>query len=104
MMYQGWLFAEEVKEEGRLGVARWPLIGFFDPYNLKAGVSAIIVFWIFSHRYRQDESDVASIGINTLKAADQHTHLVQVCHLLRIMFQDLTFSDKGNLGLGRLCL
>lgn len=34
MFYQGWLFAEEVREEGRLGIGRYPLIGLFQPTNL----------------------------------------------------------------------
>ncbi|ELR16822.1 uncharacterized protein ACA1_383540 [Acanthamoeba castellanii str. Neff] len=62
LFYQGWLFANDVLEEGRQGVSRWPLIGLFAPKNLARPPG---------------EEDVAHVGIDRLKPADQHTHLVQ---------------------------
>jgi hypothetical protein len=38
LFYQGWLFAQDVLEEGLQGVSRWPLIGLFEPNNLACPV------------------------------------------------------------------
>ena len=45
-MFQGWLFHEDVKEEGRLGVSRWPLIGLYDPVNCCAIDTCKIIHWL----------------------------------------------------------
>ncbi len=86
MFYQGWLFADDVLEEGRQGVSRWPLIGLFAPKNLARPVcfiahSVVRLRAVLAKLWsacQPGEEDVAHVGIDCLKPADQHTHLVQV--------------------------
>jgi hypothetical protein len=56
------LFSEIPKDPNRLGAVSYPLIGIFPEMG----------------EIKVDESDVAYVGVNILKWAEQHVHLVDI--------------------------
>jgi len=61
MMYQGWLFENNFKNGDRAASQKHPLIGMFEPNNIKI-----------------DTSSPAAIGNNALRESDQHVHSVDI--------------------------
>lgn len=59
LAFHGWLFEEETKQPKLKGVTKYPLVGLFQPINI---------------RINNPPSEVDWIGINTLRLADQHIH------------------------------
>ena len=66
--YQGWLFHDAVQEPGRLGAAKWPLIGLYDSVGL--GVP--------NENGRELGTLSRAAGLGCLNPSDCHVHLVDL--------------------------
>eukprot|EP00753_Platysulcus_tardus_P010547 PLAT2834.1.p1 GENE.PLAT2834.1~~PLAT2834.1.p1 ORF type:complete len:272 (-),score=138.18 PLAT2834.1:98-913(-) len=61
LFMQGWLFGDSVREPGRLGASKWPLVGMWQP----RGVDNVGGFDGF-------------VSFDALSPIDQHVHLVDI--------------------------